>query len=366
MKKVLFAMIVCCLAVSTTFAQFNKDVQLNEDKLSREEPFEIDGYVQGCFVIKIVDEPDDQGCTPVQIELKHSSNDYEFLLFDHDWPKKELRKQCVVLDRNFVGENSKSVQSVELLNKDCINEVELYGSYTFPEIRIPEGKKYECKIPIHLAKAKFGLFCPNKKKVYNILYCIINISVDNRDKVYEKLESECFSLLDSLKEALDRGEFCTNSRHKIPFDEQTKDYTEAKEDLVDSISSYLNDKGWPKKSKKYERYKALLDSLDKMDVALEQYEHDCGEHRPKKQINCDYCDLNFEEIDNNLVSIYIDLHNNYEKKTAAEKAAIKKKTEALYKCCKSHPKHSKQWNSTQYKKEISDFYDAIKKRLEHE
>lgn len=360
-------MIACCLAASTAFAQFNIDVQLDEDKRSHEAPFEIDGYVQGRFVIKIVDEPDDQGCTPVQIELKHSSNDYEFLLFDYDRPQKYLRKQCVVLDRNFVGKNSKSVQSVELLNKDCINEVELYGSYTFPEICIPEGKKYECMIPIHLAKAKFGLFCPNKKKVYDILYCTINISVDNRDEVYEKLESECRSLLDAFKEALDRQDFCTNPRHKKPFDEQTEVYTEAKEDLVDSISSYLNDKGWLKKSKKYKRYEALLDSLDKMDVALEQYEHDCGEHQPKKQINCDYCNLSFEVIYNNLVSLYTDLYSNYEKKTATEKAAIKKKTEALYKCCKSHPKHSKQWNnSNQYKEKIIKHYEAIKNILEHE
>lgn len=365
MKKILFAIISCCLAVSTTFAQFNKDVQLNDDKRLQEEPFEIDKY-QGRFVIKIVDESNAQDCTPVQIELKNESPDYEFLLFDHIRSKKYLRENHVVIDKHLVAKNSKKVENIDLSTEGIFNEIESYQDYTFRPILVEEGKVHVCTIPIHIANRKRGLFCSKKRKVVEIIDCTINISVDNRDKVYEKLESECFSLLDSLKEALDRGKFCTNSRHKPSFDEQTKGYTEAKEDLVDSISSYLNDKGWPKKSKKYERYKALLDSLDKMDVALEQYNHDCGEHHPKKQINCDYCDLSFKEIYDSLVSIYTDLHSKYEKKTATEKAAIKKKTEALYKCCKSHPKHSKQWNNNQYKVKIINHYEEIKEFLEHE
>ena len=355
MKKSLFVIIACCFAVSKTFAQFNIDVHLNEDKPSYEKPLEINGDVQGHFVIKTIGELDEEGFTPVQIELKHSSNEYEFLLFDFDRPKKELRKQCVVLDKNLVAENSMSVQSVELLNKECINEVELYGSYIFPEIRIPEDGKYECKIPIHLAKTKFGLFCSNKKKIYEILYCTINISVDNRDGVYEKLESECKALLYDFNEALERHDFCINPHHQKPFDEQTEMYTEAKEDLLDSISSYLSNKGWPKGSKKYNRYAALLDSLNRMDVALENYNYDCGEHQPKKQISCGYCKLSLEEIYTRMYRLYLDLRNEEKKKSE-----VLKEAKALYNCGANHKKQERQWKNSEYKKSIEDYFKSIK------
>ena len=355
MKKSLFVIIACCFAVSTAFAQSPFDFHLNEDKSSDEKPLEINGYVQGHFVIKTIGEPDEEGFTPVQIELQHSSNEYEFLLFDWDWPQKELRKQCVVLNKNLVAKDSQSVKKVELLNKGNINEVERYSSYIFPVIRIPEDGKYECKIPIHLAKTKFGLFCSNKKKIYDILYCTIKISVDNRDEVYEKLENECNTLLHDFNEALDRHDFCINPLHQKPFEEQTEMYIEAKEDLVDSISSYLSNKGWPKGSKKYNRYAALLDSLNRMDVALENYNYDCGEHQPKKQISCRYCKLSLEDIWKRMNRLYLDL---YIKKK--QKPEVLKEAKALYNCGTNHKKQERQWKNSAYKKSIEDYYKSIK------
>lgn len=360
MKKVLFIIISCCVAVSTAFAQLlNINSQLSEDKPQDEVPIVINGYEQGRFVIMKSGEPDDQGRTPVQIKLENKSDSYEFLLFDRDWPKKELRKHYIVLEKNFVGENSKAVQDIELINKNGINEIEKYvGIYIFPEIHVDEGKTYDCKIPIHLAKLKPGLFCPNRKKLYDIRYCNIRISVDNRDKIYEKFENECDSLLFAFKEAREREAFCTNSHHKQTFDEQIKDYTEAEDELRSRISQHIKDKGWPESSKRYIQYKALLDSIDTMDDAIEQYaneKHDCGQHKTLAAVNCKYCKLTLEDIWIRMSRLYFDLRNKKK-----QKPEVLKEAKALYNCCTNHKKQERQWKNSEYKKDIEDYYKFIK------
>lgn len=358
MKKALFAIIMYCFAATTAFAQvLNINSQLNEDKPLCEIPFDdINGVnEQGRFFIKINGEPDDQGRTPVQIELRNTSYEYDFLLFDSDWSKKDLRKNHIVLDKYFGGENSKGVDKIELINRGSINTIEKYrGSYSFPEIRVKEGETYVCKIPIHLAKENPGLFCPDRKKLVDIIYNTINVTVDTRDEVYEKFKSECDSLLVAFNEAREREAFCTNSHHQPTFHEQTEEYTKAKAELKDRINNRLNDKGWLKESKKYKPYKALLDSLDEMDDALEQYNHDCGQHK-RFQGNCNYCKLSLEEIYKRMNRLYLDLRN--EKR---QKPEVLKEAKALYNCCTNHKKQDRQWKNSEYKKSIEDYYESIK------
>lgn len=369
MKKTLFAIIISCLAVSMAFGQQpNVEIQLSEDNQQKVIPINVDNDKHGYIYVKRIDEPDNQGRTPVQIELQNTSYKYVFLLFDSVWSKKALRKKHIVLDKYYTGEESVSVKNIDLYSEGDINTIEKNSreNYKFHEIRVEEGETYKCEIPIHLAKPAPGWFWGDRKKLMKITPYNLSITVDNTDKVFDKYKKGCFELLGAFNSALQYEEFCTNPLHPKPFKEQISVYTNARDSLCNQIRQTLDDKGWSKESNRYKQYQALLDSLDRMDndEVLSKYEHDCGEHKPKKQISCGYCDLNFEEIYKRLDNFYKVLFKNYENLTPEQKSGIKKKTEDYYRCCKSHPKHSKQWNNNLYKEKITNLYGEIKKKLE--
>lgn len=359
MKKILFAIIACCLAITSAFPQIVKDFKLSEDKTHDERPIDDqqEGEVGRIFA-KIMGDPDSQGRTPVQLELENSSSRYKFLLFDRAMSKKQLRKKPnrIVIDPYYGGETSMKVENIKLMNEGVIVVIESYSRYLFPEILVEEGKTYECQIPINLTEPKRGLFSKKKKKMVRPISCTIRISVDTKDELYDKLEHECDSLLADFNDALAREEFCTHKLHRPTFEDQTYKYTSANQKLRDRISRPLREKGWPKDSKRYKRYEALLASLDKMDSKLEGYSHDCGKHNVKRH-NCAYCKLSLQQIYNRLNSLYIDLYNGDK-----QKSAVIKEANALYKCCTDPTcaSHAQQWrNGDPYKAGIIEFYEKI-------
>lgn len=358
MRKTIFAIIACCLAVTSTFSQNTIDFELSEDRPQAKEPiYDHTGFECGYFYVKIMDETDFEGQSIVQLELANTSDSYRFLLFDRIWGKKELRKNRVVLDKYYPGENSKMVQNIELLDKDEINEV-YYGSYIFPNIVIEGEGTYECKIPVHLAKPKPSLFSRKRKKIFSCDDYNIRIFVDNRDLTFEQLEYECDTLLQSFNEALEQKKFCTNPHHKPSFADQIEKYTSANLELKNRITQRVNDKQWPTDSKKYKQYAALLASLDEMDAAYSGYKHDCGRHEAKRH-KCQYCKLSLKQIYDRLNSLYQKLYIG-----EVEKADIIKEVKDLYKCCTDPTcaTHAQLWkNDADYKAGIIEFYNKIDK-----
>lgn len=352
MRKAFFILLACCLAASSTFAQLTLETQLNKDKPQDEAAIkDYNEFEHGRIFIKINGEPDDQGRTPVQIELENNSDIYEFLLFDHTWSKKELRKQRIFFEKGFGGESTLAVENIDLdVYQDKLVPRNSGRRYTFPDILVEEGKTYECKIPIHVAKPKPNWFCKKKKKLHSIINCTIHISVDNKDEVYDHLKHECDSLTKAFDEALKNKKFCTNRYHSPKFEKQVEKYTDAEQELRNQINPLLNNKGWSKESKKYQRYKTLLDSLDKMDNAKSEYKHDCGRHTA----SCAYCKLSLQEIYNKLNRHYQNLYNG-----DVQKSAIINEVNALYRCGTTHS-NSKRTNSDTYKSGITEFYNKIK------
>lgn len=345
-KTIVFIILAYCLTVTSAFSQITIDFQINEDKTMDTAPI----YDYGLVFIKTIGDLGDNGQTTVRLEMENNSNVYSYLLFDRDWPKKELRKNHIFLE---IGDKSKKVQNIKLLKKDAIEEIRTNGRYTFPDIQVEEGKTYEYMIPIHLAKPKPNWFCKKKKKLYQIIDCTIHIQVESsRDEVYEKLKFECDSLKLAFHEALEREEFCTHPLHRPSFERQTEQYTEANHELRDLIRRPLYENGWPKESKKYARYQDLMTSLDEMDDALEQYKdekHYCGKDE-KKIHSCAYCKLSLQEIYKILNRHYMDLHNG----TVQKSDVMMKEVNALYKCSQQRK------NSDPYKAGIIEFYEKIK------
>ena len=377
MRKFLFAIITCCLAATTAFAQVSViKIHLNEDKPQDEVTiFDINDIDQGHIFIKVNGEPDNQGRTPVQIELENTSASFEFLLFNHAWSKKELRKKQKVFFDKGIGDNALPVENL-VLDPSKGYLIPRDSKYTFPDILVDEGKTYVCMIPIHLAKPKPNLFSKRKKIVRGIPTYTIEISVENKDENYDKLKSECDTLLLAFDRALIYEEFCTHAKHRPSFDEQTKVYTDANHKLRGQIRPLLDDNSIPKESKKYKRYQALSESLDKMDKALVKYKgetHECVKcskrPKPKPDSNygnnssgnsdggggkCSYCSLSLQEIYNKLVRHYQNLYNG-----DVQKTAIMKEVSALYRCGTTHS-NSKRANGNSYKAGINEFYNKIK------
>ena len=352
MKKTLFAIIAFCLAASTTLAQVPFEPKLSEDHPEEEIAIiDHEDAEHGHIFVRINGELDDQGRTPVQIELENNSDVYDFLLLDHAWSKRELKKEWKIYFGKGFGESTLPVENIELDTYQ--NKLIARNSskrYTFPDIFVEEGTTYECKIPIHLIKPK--RHSRRKKIMQGIIECTIRVSIDNKDEMYDNLKREYDSLIIAFDEALAHEQFCTHPKHPLSFEAQTWDYTIANQHLKEQINRLLHNNNWPKSSKKFDQYQALLDSLNKMDVALEKYKnekHYCGNERDKP--TCRYCSLSYAEIYNKLNRIY----------GVKQKSEVIKEANSLYNCCKSHSKHAKQWNnSNPYKASIEEVYKKIK------
>lgn len=357
MKKYLFALAACCLAVNALFAQVPPEINLTEDKPQDEIPIEVNNYEHGRIFIKMIGEPDDQGNTPVRIELQNISYDYDFLICDHAWDKKELRKQFIHIDKRYVGESTQSVGNIGMRGMDNYIPGNSDKTYTFPNVYVEEGKELQVKIPVHLVKPKPGLFCKKRKILCRVIPCTLRITVNTRDLVYEKLQMEYDSLFNAFNAALDRKEFCSNPKHGISLEDQAEDYFNGRQALENKVGAYY-EKCSPN-SKKFARYEALYDAVhemrQKMEKDLEEYKHDCGEHKPKMPASCKYCSLSLEEISKKMQNLYYDLYN--EKK---EQAEALREAKILYNCCISHKRQERQWNKSEYKKTIVDYYNSIK------
>ena len=350
MRKTIFAILACCMAVTSAFSQIPVDFTLSEDKPQDESPIEGQNNELGRIFVKILGEPDNQGRTPVQIELENNS-DYKFLLCDRAWSKKMLKKDRIYIEKGM-GDNTLPIENLDLgIRHQALLLIEENARYTFPEILVEEEKTYVCTLPIHLVKPKPNWFCKKKKIVKRIPICTINITVDNRDEVYDKFKRQCDSLQQAFNRAIEKEEFCTHPRHSVPFDTQTYQYTEANRALRDQIRPYILNKGWSPQSKKYQRYAVLLDSLNKMNNALVQYKnekHYCGKDTVITH-SCAYCKLSLQEIYIRLNKHYINLYNG-----TVQKSAILREVNALYNCAKYRR------NSDQYMSGITEFYNKIK------
>lgn len=363
MKKIFFAIIACCFAVNTVFSQKPFDINLTEDKPYDEIPIMDNNHEHGRIFIRINGETN-QGKTPVSIQLQNTSYDYDFLLCDHAWGKKELRKQFIHIDKRYTGESTKPVEHIGLKVSGVLNNISGNSDekYTFSNVYVEEGKKLEVKIPVHLIKPKPGLFCKKRKMLYDALPFTLHITVDTKDPIYDKLHMECDSLLTAFNAALARNEFCTNPKHTPSLDEQVEVFFYGQQELEKRVGKYYNN--CSPNSKKSNRYEVLYDSVHemkhRMENRLEQYrteKHECEQHQPTGRVvgSCKYCELSLEEISKRMGNLYWDLYNKKK-----EKAVVIKEARALYYCCISHKREVRQWTRSEYKKTIMDYYNKIK------
>lgn len=361
MKKTLFAIIISCLAVSMAFGQqLNEEIQLSEDKPQIEIQIKnIGNDEHGRIIVKINGngKSDKQGRTPVQIELQNTSSDFNFLICDHVWDKKELRKNHVYIEKGCTVKSTQIVNGVEM-NSSISIPCNSDDKYTFPNVYIGEEEKKEILIPVHLIKPAPGLFCKKRTKLYSIIPCTLFITVNIRDQVYEKLQEECDSLFEAFNGALEIKEFCTNPKHGT-MEEQTKGFFNKRQELENKISECSSKCSTG--SKKKERYNVLYDSVHKMkaemETKLENYQgekHDCGKHKPIQPTTCKYCNSGLSDIAKSMGDLYFDLRRGNMEQTKAQKEA-----KVLYNCCTKHKKQARQFDNSEYKKTINDYYEKI-------
>ena len=361
MKKNLFAIVACCFAVNAVFAQVPSEISLSEEKPQDEIHIsdKNNNLEYGRIFIRMMDEPNNQGNTPVRIELQNTSDVYDFLICDHAWDKKELRKSSIIIDKGYTGESTQSVKNIGLKGSIIIpsNSDE---KHIFPNVYVGEGQEEVIRIPIHLVKPKpglSGLFCKKRKKLCDVIHYTLRITVNTRDRVYENLQVEYDSLWGAFEAALAREEFCANPKHDLSLEDQAEDYFNERQEMESKVGNYF-EKCSPN-SKKFARYEALYDSVHemkrKMENRLAHYSHDCGMHKPTVLKSCKYCSLSLEEISKKMVNLYYDLYNE-----TREQAEVLREARSLYSCCISHKRQERQWSTSEYKKTIEDNYKRIK------
>ena len=362
MKKAILTIAAFCFAIAMAFGQQQIEVLLSDDRPSEERTIEGLYGKNLCIFSFRKGEADTQGNTPVYIKLENIADDYLILLFNQALGKKELRNYRIYFAENFSGESVHKVEKIDDIyhNITIPTENGMY-TYRFPEIIIKEGQQHECLVPIHVAKEKKRFLCSKKKKIIESVFDIpIKITVEESDKDYPSLKRQCDSLCEVFHNAIIHHDFCTNKLHRPSFEEQIQQYKNAKDDLRLQINLAKNN--WKPESSKYQNYVALVNALDDMDAAIEEYKeskYDCGDKTQHKTVHsCKYCKLSLEEIYNLLDRHYRNLYNR-----KVEKKEIWKDVSMLYKCCTDATcaKHASQWRKGGLiKDKIIERYNQIK------
>ncbi len=353
MKKVILTISALCFAITIVFGQQQMEVVLSDDN-----PSFVSMIGDECTFSISKGETDAQSFTPVYIELENNSDKYLILLFNHAWSKDNLRNARIYFEKGFTGESVHKIENID--NTNSLITIPYNEKHQFPQITIKEGESFECLVPIHIAKEKKMFFSRKKKKIIDRIHDVnIKISVENMDPDYLPLKQQCDSLVDIFNDSIRAHAFCTNKLHRPVFEEQIKQYTDAKDDLRLRINLAKNK--WKPESSKFQNYVELLSELDGMDDAIEEYrdsKYDCGDKNRHKAVhNCKYCKLSLEEIYNLLDRHY---KNVYNKKV--EKKQVINEVNALYKCCTNPTsKHAAQWKKGgRVKNKIIQRYNQIK------
>ncbi len=211
-------------------------------------------------------------------------------------------------------------------------------------------------LPFYIAKYKPKDL--TKKGKNNISYTILQREIfdfdievqgwTENDPTYVATKKAVDGFIASLNEV----KFCNNKKHSPGIKAQQSKYQATKDDLINEISSILEDhRSWMSADAPHIAYSKLLKEVQA--VNLDTYISDCGHHKAavSKAHKCGYCSSSAQQLYHKLDNTYQQLYSG---KITKEKAVkIAKEIQNCYQNNKNRKKDSS------YENKISGFYNRI-------
>lgn len=347
MKKRLLFIVLCLSFQALSLYASNDSILVDLDKKHPEQTIERFFYDITVSRVNV----DSKGIATLSISINNKSSN-DLYLFEKYYSKRELRRDHRVIVKNFNCENLLETTYCEFINSTL--QIESQQQFTLGQIQIKEDLETTVLIPVYVTKLK-STIC-NKREIINWdpLHLVITVN-SNPDPYYYDIESRCDSIIDVISQQ----HFCRHPQHNPKLEKQEEPFKKEIEQLRRSCKNRQNK--LPKDSKYCKKYEVLLERLDNIDFT--EYEiDDCGDVKAHSKpiathSHCKYCDMKFEQINEELDVLWWNLDNG----TVTKENAVKEVNKILN-CCKNSTKHASDWKSgkTKFKKSIEESCRRIK------
>lgn len=347
MKKQLLFIVLCLCLQALSLHASNDTILIDLDKNHPEQTIERFFYDITVSRVNV----DSNGIVTLSISIYNKSSN-DLYLFEKNYSKRELRRDHRIIVNNYNCEYLLETTCCEFINSTF--SIEPQQQYVLGQIQISEDLQKTILIPVYVTKLK-GSIC-NRREIINWDPLQLAVFVNsNPDPYYYDIEHQCDSLIDIISQQ----HFCRHQLHNPKLEKQEEPFKKEIERLSRFCKNRQNK--LPKESKYCQKYEDLIERLGNIDFS--EYEiDDCGDVKAHSKpaishSHCKYCDMKFEQINEELDVLWWKLDNG----TVTKENAVKEVNKILN-CCKYSSKHASDWKSgkTKFKRSIEESCKRIK------
>lgn len=346
-KKTSILFVLLFTLVTTSFADEQKKVRLDDDKHSKE-TIEIANFN---IFLELID-AEENGSAKVKVELENLDESKLLSLFEKAYKEKDLKKlrPKIKYDKIFPGsKGQRSIDACENIDRPIYLSPSQNQKELIMTLSVKEGEPAKVTLPIYIIEEKdrdYILWESHKLILLQKEVIELEIVIDLQPgETYYNITKECDSLLKEFDDVL----FCTNKRHNPSLEEQKAEFQSKIDSLVRKIDGIIEANGWFSSEKRYKLYDEQRERL--RSIRLEDKEGDCGKHVSRH--SCKYCNLTLQQISHKLDDIYQIIYSSNDR--SAVKAKHIRSANDMYDCAKRR----KDWKRSDYKDRIVRLYNEI-------
>ena len=342
-KKISILFVLLFSLITTSFADEQRKVKLDDDKLNKE-TIEVANFN---IFLKLID-VEENGNVKVKVELENLDESKGLSLFERAYDEKTLKKMRPKIKYDKIFPGSKGKRLIDAC--DSIESViHLYPSQKelIMTLSAKDGETTKATLPIYIIEYKDKNYIFWEKQELILLQkevIELEIEIDLKPgEAYVNITKECDSLLKEFDEVL----FCTHKRHKPSLEEQKTEFQSKIDSLVEKIDGIIE--SWFLTEKRYKLYDEQRERLK--NLKLEDKEGDCGKHVYVHR--CKYCSSSLQQISHELDDIYQKIYSSQDR--SATKATEIRSVKAMYDCAKRR----RDWRKSEFKDKIVRLYNEI-------
>lgn len=325
--------------------------------LSKDHPEKATEYPGFCNIFVTMGETDDDGTTPVSIQIENLSESSQILLFDRAYSEKTLKDMSIVFHKQFPGNKGyRVIESANDLNELVL--IEPGQKRILPKLIVDKEKSKQYRLPLYVAKTKekkiLKIFVGKTKMEIadkNIIEMNIKVEIKEDENII-RLNEEFENLLNELKTK--SFIYCPKNTHASSLKKQKAPYQSRIDKIKGSIDSVLTANGWTATNKEFASYDELKSKVENID--LSEYVSKCNKPHPDPH-KCQYCNKTLNQILKDMERTYKQLDN----RRITKEAALTEANKLIGACSEEKCPLNKKWkNGGGEKSSIENYYNRIK------
>ena len=344
-KKISILFVLLFSLVTTSFADEQRKVKLDDDKHNKE-TIEVANFNIFLELIEV----EESGNVKVKVELENLDESKGLSLFERAYNEKTLKKMRPKIKYDKIFPGSKGKRLIDACD-NIKSAIHLYPSQKelIMTLSAKDGEITKATLPIYIIEYKDKNYILWEKQELILLQkevIELEIEIDLKPgEAYVNITKECDSLLKEFDEVL----FCTHKRHKPSLEEQKAEFQNKIDLLVEKIDGIIESNGWFSTEKRYKLFDEQRERIK--NIKLEEKEGICSKHVYVHR--CKYCSSSLQQISHKLDDIYQIIYSSQER--SLTKAEQIKSVNAMYDCAKRR----RDWRKSEYKDKIVRLYNEI-------